>query len=385
MKKKRIAFLDTYPNSKGGAPKSMLALASNLPDDYQPYYISIGDGAISNIARSLGITSISTIASAGLFNSRSDRSKLGFFGFLKFVLDLLKHWWVSYQLLSKYKFDYVCANEPRSIVYYLPFIIANLNSSIYYVRINEKIRYLNSFVAKFFYRIILISNDSKAAFKEKDLNKFSNKFFLLHTGFEFSEPLVFNNFKSEICNICFVGSFCHRKNQLLILESFNMLIQSGVNSHLHFYGSSVDSELDYFYKLKKFIAENNLKSYVTFHGYTKNVVESIKQHDLFLITSYLEGLPRVVIEANYSGLYVISVPTDGVKDIIVTNKLGIIIDSYSKDKLLSAIENFINERESKGVSLYNSERSNRSLITYEKFNMRSYIDGFVSIIERDKQ
>ena len=95
--------------------------------------------------------------------------------------------------------------------------------------------------------------------------------------------------------------------------------------------------------LKKLTKEKRLDDSVNFKGYVEDVYSKIFNYDILILTSDREGLPTVLVEALYSGLYVISTDCSlGVHDIIQDGVNGMIVpcgDKLSlKMQLLKALE-----------------------------------------------
>ncbi|HIF9056734.1 TPA: glycosyltransferase [Photobacterium damselae] len=90
---------------------------------------------------------------------------------------------------------------------------------------------------------------------------------------------------------------------------------------------------------KKFSIELGIKDRVQFLGYVtdeKQKLNIYRKHDIFLLTSRREGLPRVVIEAMANGLPCICTDVSGVRELI-EDKYICNIDDYKafSDKILS--------------------------------------------------
>ena len=58
--------------------------------------------------------------------------------------------------------------------------------------------------------------------------------------------------------------------------------------------------------LKNFIISNNLQNKVKLVGYKANAYNFIKKCDIFVLTSKYEGLPNVLLEAQFFKKYIIS-------------------------------------------------------------------------------
>lgn len=130
-----------------------------------------------------------------------------------------------------------------------------------------------------------------------------------------------------------VGRLTYQKNHMLLLDVFKKLSEKTTNYKLLLVG---DGELkqDIFDK----IAEYNLEDKVILTGAVTNVNRVYQAMDLFLMTSFYEGLPVSLVEAQASGLNII-VPSEAVgKDANLLGKISYLSLNDSLDNWVSEIE-----------------------------------------------
>lgn len=128
--------------------------------------------------------------------------------------------------------------------------------------------------------------------------------------------------------------------------------------------------------MKKIIDENNLKEYVFLLGNKSNVIEHLKYIDLFILCSYIEGLPLSPIEAFSQGVPVIATDIGGTNEEIINGKNGFLvamknIDGF-KEKILKI---------SSDESLYKKLSFNSYKIFNDKFTVEKYILNHKRIYE----
>ncbi|UKK27643.1 glycosyltransferase [Enterobacter hormaechei] len=112
---------------------------------------------------------------------------------------------------------------------------------------------------------------------------------------------------------------------------------------------------------------------VKIKGYSNNVISELERYDVFIFSSLREGLPRSVIEALQAGLYVITRPVDGIKDIILMDDLGFI---YTR---LDEFDDFTVNK----ISLYTKNKNlklARNAFINKRFDNDKYVDDFLKII-----
>jgi len=83
-------------------------------------------------------------------------------------------------------------------------------------------------------------------------------------------------------------------------------------------------------QLKKFAAENKIET--NFLGNVPNheLPKILNQHELFILPSLWEGMPKTLLEAMSCGLPVIGTKIEGIKEVIEHGKNGILCDTDSK-------------------------------------------------------
>lgn len=134
--------------------------------------------------------------------------------------------------------------------------------------------------------------------------------------------------KNSIPSFVWVGRMDELKNPYLALDAF-ILFNQKMNATIKFIG---DGPL--LNELKTRVESMNLSDVVTFTGYVQNPYIYLLKADLLLLTSKVEGLPSVLIEALYCGLKIVSTNcSDGINDILVDGKFGIISKQDNSEEI----------------------------------------------------
>ncbi|MFA0358887.1 glycosyltransferase [Vibrio breoganii] len=369
----KIGFIDTYSNSLGGAPKSMLALMSGIKESYNCELITLRKGTVSEKCASLGFNTIISHGSSFLTESRKYKKNLFLFTYY-----LICHWISSFRKLNKTNYDVIYINEPRAFLYYFPFILFNSGKTIYYTRINTRIPIVNSLILILVKKLILISKDTKNAYNSVLFNIFKYKATVLNTGFDFLSGEVRATLNDKIL-VCNVGTLCKRKNQLMLLESIAKLrkMNNKLDFEVHLF-AEYDTRDAYTRNLINFVESNNLTDVVFFRGYSENIYFEISEFDVLVSSSLLEGLPRVCIEALSQGLYVISTDIYGVSDILKNKEHGQILTHNTVDELSIKLSYCIDKKEEISAM---SARKKRSCYSKENFSMSRFTLGFTDILK----
>lgn len=376
MKDKNIIFIDSYYKGLYGAPKSMLELAFGVKKQFS--HVTIISSKEDNLlaqARKKGLFTKSLCLPSQLL---IPRSSLTFIGKFIYLFSLLKVW-LNYAFSDLFKnSDVVCINDIRSFLFLLPILYFSRKKVIWYVRINDRVRFISFLATILASKIVLISSDCEFAFTKKELKKYKNKISIINTGFDIVTPIIDDGIKFHNDNdIVFisVGSICKRKNQLAVVSAFNST--SADNKHLYLIGSPACSEdQDYYVEVVNLVTDLGLTNSVTFVSYTDSVISYLNFSDIFLFASHKEGLPRVLIEAQLAGCYVVSARVDGVYDIITKNDFGLITPVKASDV---NFQNHFNSIAEIASVKFNYSRLHISNNAKNKFLFKKFIFNFMCV------
>ena len=124
------------------------------------------------------------------------------------------------------------------------------------------------------------------------------------------------------------------------------------------------------------ISELGLKDRIHLVGQTSNVKSWLNKFDLFLLTSSVEGLPNVLIEAQAFGVPVISTNAGGARDTFIDGVTGYIVGDNSNE-ISERIISTVND--SKWM-----EKARTKSISYarQKFSPETMADNLSAIYEK---
>ena len=198
--------------------------------------------------------------------------------------------------------------------------------------------------------IIAISTKSKNSLEKIIINK--NKVKLIYNPYLVNN----NNFKKKknsnnSFNILCVGRLTKQKNFILVIKVINVLVKQYPNIILTVVGDG---------PLKRDLIKSANKN-IKFLNWTNNIKKYFLKSDLFILSSYYEGLPNALIEAAYYNVPSISTDCSGAKDILLNNKGGYII----------RINNFMELKE-KIIIVMNKYKDAKKKASYAKKNVSNY-------------
>lgn len=108
-------------------------------------------------------------------------------------------------------------------------------------------------------------------------------------------------------------------------------------------------------KLEKLILELGLDKIVYLYGYIENPASIVEKCDLFICSSYREGLSTVVAESIAVGTPVLTTDCSGMKELLKNNKYGLIVEN-SEQGLLKGIQYLLDNQDEIGLYKKNLEK-----------------------------
>lgn len=158
----------------------------------------------------------------------------------------------------------------------------------------------------------------------------------------------------EIRNILYLGRVEEEKGIYISLDTFALVQQK--HPELSFSVVGDGSALE---DAKHYAKDKGIRN-VEFTGALSGnaLTDRFKSADLYLFTSFHEGMPTSVLEAMAFGLPVVTRPVGGLVDMFETGKMGEMVDSSEAKDFVSPIERLITHREeTRQIGLYNHSYS----------------------------
>ena len=117
--------------------------------------------------------------------------------------------------------------------------------------------------------------------------------------------------------------------------------------------------------IDSWLFENRTAANVKFTGALTGdaLVTQFKQGDLYIFTSFHEGMPTSVLEAMAFGLPVVTRPVGGLVDFFENGKMGEMVDSFEVEDFVPMVEKYLNDKElTKQTSVYNHEYAKKHFL-----------------------
>lgn len=180
----------------------------------------------------------------------------------------------------------------------------------------------------------------------KEISKVGDKIFhsankidkVVYSGFDFEKlPFNFNYIKNQTLKLLSVGRPHWVKGYEYALQACAILKAKNINFDYTIVGGQGNEELQFL------VDDLGIKECVQFTGRVpqKQVYEMMRQHDLLLLPSIIEGMPNIAVEAMALGLPVISTKCGGVEELIINNETGWLVSVRNPKALAKAIISFL--------------------------------------------
>lgn len=187
--------------------------------------------------------------------------------------------------------------------------------------------------------IITVSNKLKNVVKNEDFYK---KIVVINNGIckEFIEDTSHKNHENQNIKILSVSNLKKTKGIQLNIKAINNLKNKYPNIQYDIIGKG-----EYEPELKNLVEKLHLQKHVNFLGKIEHedVINFMKEYDIFSLPSYSEGFGMVYIEAMSQGVASIGVKGEGIEDVIVHGYNGFLVDRENVDSLESTLETLIKD------------------------------------------
>lgn len=130
--------------------------------------------------------------------------------------------------------------------------------------------------------------------------------------------------------VSYVAEINSNKNQKFLLENWKEIKQLNPKLELLIIGTGKSET-----SLKHYVSNNQLVG-VHFLGYRMDVPQILSISDINVLLSDREGLPKSIMEAMVMGLPCIVTNTRGLRDLVINNENGFVVNKRDKEKLIES-------------------------------------------------
>lgn len=357
----------------GGIPKvciSMLKVLSNYAS--VTMLLENDNGAlVKSIPSSVNVVVRKNIEGKSVFKKLLKQKKI--FTFIKTFFQYLwyghiaKRWVKTNNLTSRYKDVLTSETYDLAIVYH-GMNIGQICKTLYQVNAKKKIAWIHgahpfigvhkkdvSFIYDKFDKIFCVSNMTKDNFVE-DFPSLADKSEVYYNHIDVQDILQKAEEKLDVeynnsqINVVTVGRVSKEKGQDLIPSVTKILIEKGYNIHWYIVGDGPDRQ-----RIENLIIENDVNKNVTILGMKSNPYPYVKNCDIYVQPSYLEGYGAAIFEALILGKLVVTSKNVGAMEILKDGEDLLVANATSSD-IAREIERLITDDNLKN-KLINSTNS----------------------------
>jgi len=155
-----------------------------------------------------------------------------------------------------------------------------------------------------------------------------------------------------------IGNFSPEKNHKFLLDIFTELKDSNPGIKLVCVGSGITYD-----NVQEEIKKRDLVESVFLLGFRKDIPELLANSDFFVLSSLVEGVPGVILEAATQGKPSISTNVGGVEEVLKDNQTGFIVNNFDKNEFKRRIIEL-----AKNPGLTNKLGKNAYDLVKEEFN-----------------
>lgn len=184
--------------------------------------------------------------------------------------------------------------------------------------------------------------------------------------------------KAPLKKIVCVGRLVAQKNQMLLVNAFEKVLEKYPDYHLYLYGDGSDDECKD--ELLQYV-KGKLKEHVHFMGLSSTLEKDMADAAMFVLPSTYEGMPNALMEAMALGLPVISTdcPCGGSRYWITHGTTGQLVPVKDVEAMAKAMEFYIeNPKEAEMMGTNARERLKEATLEKVFEQWRSYISEVVS-------
>lgn len=229
---------------------------------------------------------------------------------------------------------------------------------------NDKVsRTLRRFGERYSDRTVVLTKQSERAYYEK----FRCKPGTVITIYNWMDDKVLENagaYEADSRKLLTAGRFSSEKGMDLLVE-----VAAALRKKTDEFVWEVYGEGDMFDEIRERICEKGLQEHVKLMGLTNEMEKCYQGHCMYVLTSYREGLPLVLLEAKANHLPLVSFDiVSGPAEIIEDGKDGILIPPYDTERMAEEIYGLLMDRE-KRIGM--SEQSSRNQGEFERTKILS--------------
>jgi glycosyltransferase involved in cell wall biosynthesis len=143
-----------------------------------------------------------------------------------------------------------------------------------------------------------------------------------------------------------VGRIVERKGFIEFVRSMPRVLEAKPETRFLIVGDALPSDNDSVKdEVKRLVDSLRIKDKVVFAGLRLDIAEVLSAMDVFVLPSYWEGMPGVVLEAMAMARPVVTTRVRGCREVTVDGETGILVPSRDVEALAEAIVRLVRDKE----------------------------------------
>jgi glycosyltransferase involved in cell wall biosynthesis len=134
-----------------------------------------------------------------------------------------------------------------------------------------------------------------------------------------------------------VGRLSRDKGQHILIKAAQKVAKEFPEAIFIIVGEELEEKGRYRKELEDLVMDLGLREQVIFTGYRADVMDLMNLFDIFVLPSFVEGLPITILEAMTEKKPVIATRVGGNEEIVIDNETGTLISDANPDQLSQAI------------------------------------------------
>lgn len=172
--------------------------------------------------------------------------------------------------------------------------------------------------------------------------------------------------------ITHIGNFSPEKNHTFLLKVFEKIRIKRTDIKLLLVGKGI-----LFEEIKKQIEQKKLEDTVFLLGFRKDTEKILSASDVFILTSKVEGVPGVILEAAVQEAPSIAIDVGGVSEVIKSGETGILLNDFSSEIFAENIIHLADDN-----TLRKQLGQNAFQLVSQHFNPDHTVDRFIRLYEK---
>jgi glycosyltransferase involved in cell wall biosynthesis len=232
-----------------------------------------------------------------------------------------------------------------------PILFRNASTISLYIR-TRLTRWMNLFFFRKVDKIISVSNASATDF-EWLFPECRGKVISIPIGIEEGtmdgEQVLAEAHRSGGPILVHVGGFTYEKNHIRLFNMFERILEENRSASLHLIGDGPLKK-----DMEDIAVQKGLDKQIHFYGSRKDAIQFIREADVLLLPSIIEGLPAAILEAFFCRTPVVAYDVGGVKEIVGDRMTGRLIPRNDEDAFIQAVLSMLCDDEQRSIMTRNA-------------------------------